>query len=123
MSTDIVSVKYTVAANGDIVKAETVYRESSYDAETEQTSYTYYKVVNENPVAVLRSTNESGVTYKINNLLVADTGNEKIILGAANVKVYEVGEDGTKLRTLTEAEITDIAYKIDEVEFTLAVVG
>lgn len=122
-STDIVSVKYTVAANGDIVKAETVYRESSDDAETEQTSYTYYKVVNENPVAVLRSTNESGVTYKINNLLVADTGNEKIILGAANVKVYEVGEDGTVLRTLTEAEITDIAYTIDEVEFTLAVVG
>lgn len=122
-STDIVSVKYTVAANGDIVKAETVYRESSNDAETEQTSYTYYKVVNENPVAVLRSTNESGVTYKINNLLVADTGNEKIILGAANVKVYEVSEDGTVLRTLTEAEITDIAYTIDEVEFTLAVVG
>lgn len=119
-STDIVSVKYTVAANGDIVKAETVYRESSYDAETEQT---YYKVVNENPVAVLRSTNESGITYKINNLLVADTGNEKIILGAANVKVYEVSEDGTVLRTLTEAEITDIAYTIDEVEFTLAVVG
>lgn len=122
-STDIVSVKYTVAANGDIVKAETVYRESSCDAETEQTSYTYYKVVNENPVAVLRSTNESGIMYKINNLLVADTGNEKIILGAANVKVYEVSEDGTVLRTLTEAEITDIAYTIDEVEFTLAVVG
>ncbi len=122
-SMDIVSVKYTVAANGDIVKAETVYRESSYDAETEQTSYTYYKVVNENPVAVIRSTNDSGVTYKINNLLVADTGNEQIILGTANVKVYEVSEDGTELRTLTEAEITDIAYMIDEVEFTLAVVG
>lgn len=122
-SMDIVSVKYTVAANGDIVKAETVYRESSYDAETEQTSYTYYKVVNENPVAVLRSTNDSGITYKINNLLVADTGNEQIILGTASVKVYEVSEDGTELRTLTEAEITDIAYMIDEVEFTLAVVG
>ena len=122
-STDVVRVKYTVAANGDIVKAETVYRESKNNAETEQTSYTYYKVVNENPVAVLRSTIESGVTYKINNLLVADTGNEKIILGAANVKVYEVSEDGTELRTLTEAEITDIAYTIDEVEFTLAVVG
>lgn len=122
-SMDIVSVKYTVAANGDIVKAETVYRESSYDAETEQTSYTYYKVVNENPVAVLRSTNDSGITYKINNLLVADTGNGQIILGTASVKVYEVSEDGTELRTLTEAEITDIAYMIDEVEFTLAVVG
>lgn len=122
-STDIVSVKYTVAANGDIVKAETVYRASKNNAETEQTSYTYYKVVNENPVAVLRSTNESGITYKINNLLVADTGNEKIILGAANVKVYEVSEDGTELRTLTEAEITDIAHMIDDVEFTLAVVG
>ena len=124
MSMYIVSVKYTVAANGDIVKAETVYRESSDDAETEQTSYTYYKVVNENPVAVLRSTNDSGITYKINNLLVADTGNGQIILGTANVKVYEVSdEDGTELRTLTEAEITDIAYMIDEVEFTLAVVG
>ena len=123
-NTDVVSVKYTVNANGDIAKIETVYRDGVYNAETEQTTYTYYKVVNENPVAVIRNTSEGQVTYTVNNLLVADTGNDTIILGAASIKVYEVSEDGaTELRTLTEDEIMEIAYTIDEVEFTIVVVG
>ena len=123
-SDDVLSVRFTVNEKGDIVKVETIYREGVYDSATEQMNYTYYKVVNENPVAVVRSTDEGKVTYNVRNLLVADTGNDTIILGAANIKVYEVSADGaTELRTLTEDEIMNIAYTVDEVEFTIVVIG
>ncbi len=119
-ATDVKSVKFTVDENGDIVKIETVYAESKYDEATQQVNYTYYKVVNENPVAVVRiSVGESGTVYKANNLLVMDTGSETVILGISNIDVFEVDENGAEIKTLTEDEVTNIADTIDEVEFTI----